>query len=154
MQAVPYMPEVIKSWAIAMRGLLGAFLVSVFITIPVAIWFVDLSHRRGRSILQKRHERGAMLVDRDILHAEISQHNLEKFEEEATVSFPSLSPGQVLRLPFRTRKEGGIHHPYTLAGIPFPHRTEQTLVMLIGTTGSAQTDRKSTRLNYSTYCVS
>src|SRR3546814_17303748 len=100
-----------------MRGLLGAFLVSVFITIPVAIWFVDLSHRRGRSILQKRHERGAMLVDRDILHAEISQHNLEKFEEEAKVSFPSLSPGQVLRLPFRTRKEGGIHHPYTLAGI-------------------------------------
>src|SRR3546814_3206040 len=85
-----------------MRGLLGAFLVSVFITIPVAIWFVDLSHRRGRSILQKRHERGAMLVDRDILHAEISQHNLEKFEEEAKDSFPSLSPGQVLRL---TRSE-------------------------------------------------
>ena len=122
-----------------MRGLLGAFLVSVFITIPVAIWFVDLSHRRGRSILQERHERGAMLVDRDILHAEISQHNLEKFEEEAKVSFPSLSPGQVLRLPFRTRKEGGIHHPYTLAGIPFPHRTEQSHVMLIGTTGSGKT---------------
>lgn len=139
MQAVPYIPEVIKAWAIAMRGLLGAFLVSVFITIPVAIWFVDLSHRRGRSILQERHERGAMLVDRDILHAEISQHNLEKFEEEAKVSFPSLSPGQVLRLPFRTRKEGGIHHPYTLAGIPFPHRTEQSHVMLIGTTGSGKT---------------
>src|SRR3546814_3668260 len=83
MQAVPYIPEVIKAWAIAMRGLLGAFLVSVFMTIPVAIWFVDLSHRRGRSILQKRHERGAMLVDRDILHAEISQPNLEKFEEDA-----------------------------------------------------------------------
>src|SRR3546814_16613900 len=80
-----------------------------------------------------------MLVDRDILHAEISQHNLEKFEEEAKVSFPSLSPGQVLRLPFRTRKEGGIHHPYTLAGIPFPHRTEQSHVMLLGTTGSGQT---------------
>ncbi|WP_454890505.1 type IV secretion system DNA-binding domain-containing protein [Sphingopyxis chilensis] len=139
MQAVPYIPEVIKAWAIAMRGLLGAFLVSVFITIPVAIWFVDLSHRRGRSILQERHERGAMLVDRDILHAEISQHNLEKFEEEVKVSFPSLSPGQVLRLPFRTRKEGGIHHPYTLAGIPFPHRTEQSHVMLIGTTGSGKT---------------
>src|SRR5690606_36692075 len=74
-----------------------------------------------------------------ILHAEISQHNLEKFEEESKVSFPSLSPGQVLRLPFRTRKEGGIHHPYTLAGIPFPHRTEQSHVMLIGTTGSGKT---------------
>src|SRR3546814_7820870 len=80
-----------------------------------------------------------MLGDRDILHAEISQHNLEKFEEEAKVSFPSLSPGQVLRLPFRTRKEGGIHHPYPLAGIPFPHRNEQSHVLLIGTNGSRKT---------------
>src|SRR3546814_4335240 len=55
MQAVPYIPEVIKAWAIAMRGLLGAFFVSVFIPIPLSIWFVDLSHRRGRSILQNRH---------------------------------------------------------------------------------------------------
>ena len=71
MQAVPYIPEVIKAWSTAMRGLLGAFLISIFVTIPVAIWFVDLSHRRGRSILQERHERGAMLVARDILQAEI-----------------------------------------------------------------------------------
>ncbi|PBN42939.1 type IV secretion system DNA-binding domain-containing protein [Sphingobium sp. D43FB] len=139
MQAVPYIPEVIKAWAIAMRGLLGAFLVSIFITIPVAIWFVDLSHRRGRSILQERHERGAMLVARDILHAEISQHNLEKFEEEVRERLPGMSPGQVLHLPFRTRKEAGIHHPYTLAGVPFPHRTEQSHLMLIGTTGSGKT---------------
>jgi type IV conjugative transfer system coupling protein TraD len=139
MAAVPYIPEVIKAWAIAMRGLLGAFLVSIFITIPVAIWFVDLSHRRGRSILQERHERGAMLVTRDILLDEIGQYNLEKFQEEAREHFPGMSPGQVLHLPFRTRKDAGIHHPYTLAGIPFPHRTEQSHAMLIGTTGSGKT---------------
>lgn len=139
MKAVPYVPEVIKAWAIAVRGLLGAFLVSIFITIPVAIWFVDISRRRGRSILQERHERGAMLVDRQLLLADIQQHNLEKFEQEARASFPGLSPRQVLALPFRTRREGGIHHPYTLAGIPWPHRTEQSHTMLIGTTGSGKT---------------
>jgi type IV conjugative transfer system coupling protein TraD len=139
MPAVPYIPEVIKAWAVAMRGLLGALLVSIFITIPVAIWFVDLSHRRGRSILQERHERGAMLVASDILQAEIGQHNLERFEEEARERFPTLSASQVLRLPFRTRKEAGIHHPYALAGVPFPHRIEQSHVMLIGTTGSGKT---------------
>src|SRR3546814_7458563 len=64
MQAVPYIPEVIRAWDTATRGLLGAFLISIFIAIPTAIWFIDLSHRRGRSILQERHERGAMLVDR------------------------------------------------------------------------------------------
>src|SRR3546814_6730613 len=67
MPAVPYIPEVIRAWTVAMRGLLGAFLISAFITIPLTIWFIDISHRRGRAILQERHERGAMLVDQDIL---------------------------------------------------------------------------------------
>jgi len=139
MPAVPYIPDVIAAWATAMRGLIGAFLVSVFITIPVAIWFVDLSHRRGRSILQERHERGAMLVDRGILQSEITDHNRAKFEEEANSLFPGLPSRQVLALPFRARKQAGIHHPYTLAGIPYPHRTEQSHTMLIGTTGSGKT---------------
>ncbi|MCF8706978.1 type IV secretion system DNA-binding domain-containing protein [Rhizorhapis sp. SPR117] len=139
MAAVPYIPEVIKAWAIAVRGLIGAFLVSIFITIPIVIWFVDISYRRGRSILQERHERGAMLVDREILVSEINRHNLAKFEEEARNLFPGLSSTRVLQLPFRARKESGIHHPYTLAGIPYPHRTEQSHTMLIGTTGSGKT---------------
>ncbi|RVT38668.1 type IV secretion system DNA-binding domain-containing protein [Sphingobium algorifonticola] len=139
MKAVPYIPEVIRAWAVAMRGLLGAFLVSIFITIPAAIWFVDISHRRGRSILQERHERGAMLVDRTVLLAEINEHNRAKFETEASDLCPGMSPRQVLALPFAKRKQAGIHHPYTLAGIPFPHRTEQSHVMLIGTTGSGKT---------------
>ena len=139
MKAVPYVPEVITAWAVAMRGLIGAFLVSIFITIPAAIWFVDISHRRGRSILHERHERGAMLVDRTVLLAEINEHNRIKFEEEAADLFPGLSARQVLALPFRARKDAGIHHPYTLAGIPFPHRTEQSHAMLIGTTGSGKT---------------
>ena len=139
MKAVPYIPEVIKAWSVAMRGLIGAILVSVFVTIPATIWFIDISNRRGRSILQERHERGAMLVDRSVLLAEIAEHNRAKFVEEAAELFPGLTPRQVLALPFRARKEAGIHHPYTLAGIPFPHRTEQSHVMLIGTTGSGKT---------------
>ncbi|MEA3391083.1 MAG: type IV secretion system DNA-binding domain-containing protein [Pseudomonadota bacterium] len=139
MPAVPYIPEVIKAWAIAMRGLLAAFFVSIFVTIPVALWFVDLSRRRGKTILQERHERGAMLVARDLLFSEISQHNYAKFEEEARACFPGLAARKVLALPFRQRKAGGIHHPYTLAGIPYPHRTEQSHTMLIGTTGSGKT---------------
>jgi type IV conjugative transfer system coupling protein TraD len=139
MKAVPYIPEVIEAWAVAMRGLLGAFLISVFLTVPAAIWFIDISHRRGRSMLQERHERGAMLVERKVLLAEIAEHNRMKFAEDAAEIFPAMPSRQVLSLPFRARKEAGIHHPYTLAGIPFPHRTEQSHVMLIGTTGSGKT---------------
>jgi len=139
MPVVPRIPDVIKAWGVAMRGLLGAFLVSVFVTIPIAIWFVDMARRRGRSILQERHERGAMLVSRDLLYSEVAQHNFAKFDEEASAAFPSLSSRQVLDLPFAARKEGGIHHPYTLAGVPFPHRMEQSHTMLVGTTGSGKT---------------
>ena len=111
MPYVPHVPEVIRAWSVAMRGLLRALLVSIFVAIPLAIWFIDMSRKRGRSILQERHERGAMLVSRDLLHSEVVQHNRAKFEDEARRSFPSLSVGQVLRLPFAERKAGGIHHP-------------------------------------------
>lgn len=139
MPLVNTLPDVIKAWGIAMRGLLGAFLVSLILTVPIAVWFVDISHRRGKSILQEHHERGAMLISADRLAAEVAQHNLEKFEEEARTLFPDREPAAVLKLPFDARKAGGIHHPYTIAGIPYPHRTEQSHTMLIGTTGSGKT---------------
>lgn len=139
MPLVPHIPEVIYAWALAIRALVGAVLVSVFVTLPCAIAFVDLARRRGRSILQERHERGAMLVDRDLLYAEVIQHNAAKFEEEVNRVLPHLGPRAVLALPFAARKEAGIHHPYSLAGIPYPHRMEQSHTMLVGTTGSGKT---------------
>ncbi|PKP94693.1 MAG: conjugal transfer protein TraD [Alphaproteobacteria bacterium HGW-Alphaproteobacteria-16] len=139
MAMVQAVPHVEAAWAKALRGLLGALLVASFAAIPLSIWFVDLSRRRGKSILQERHERGAMLVDRDLLHEEVIEHNRARFEAEARDLFPALAPRQVLELPFTARKSGGIHHPYSLAGIPYPHRLEQSHTMLIGTTGSGKT---------------
>lgn len=139
MPVVPTIPEVIQAWSVAVRGLVGAFLISLFLAIPVAIWFVDTSHRRGKRILQERHERGAMLVDRDMLYNEVIQHNYAKFEEEARARFPGHTIARVLELPFGECKAAGIHHPYTLAGIPYPHRMEPSHTMLIGTTGSGKT---------------
>src|SRR3546814_5123848 len=92
MPAVPYIPEVIRAWTVAMRGLLGAFLISAFITIPLTIWFIDISHRRVRAILQERHERGAMLVDRDNLLNEIKEDRKSKrlnYSNSCTSRMPS-----------------------------------------------------------------
>lgn len=139
MPAVPYIPAVQKAWDTTIRALIGSLLVSVFVVAPLAIWFIDISRRRGKSILQERHERGAMLVTCDVLASEIAQHNLAKFEEDAGQLFPRISPAAVLRLPFLERKAAGIHHPYTLAGVSYPHRLEQSHTMLIGTTGAGKT---------------
>jgi type IV conjugative transfer system coupling protein TraD len=136
---VPYVPEVAAAWSKALRGILGSILIATFVTIPFAIWYVEFANRRGKSIVQERHERGAMLVDRDMLYDEIVQHNRGEFEKDAKKFFPKLTSKQVLQLPFSERKAGGIHHPYELAGIPYPHRLEQSHTMLIGTTGSGKT---------------
>jgi type IV conjugative transfer system coupling protein TraD len=139
MAQVADVPAVIAAWAKAMRGLVGAILLSLLATIPLALWFVDISRKRGKSILQERHERGAMLVEREVLHAEVVAHNLREFEAEAAQLLPGSTPAQVRALPFVERKRAGIHHPYILAGIPYPHRLEQSHTMLIGTTGAGKT---------------
>lgn len=139
MAQVADVPAVIAALAKAMRGLVGAILLSLLAAIPLAVWFVEISRKRGVSILQERHERGAMLVERDLLHAEVVAHNLRQFESEAVAIFPGSTPAQVRAKPFLERKQAGIHHPYSLAGIPWPHRLEQSHTMLIGTTGSGKT---------------
>ncbi|AXB80120.1 type IV secretion system DNA-binding domain-containing protein [Novosphingobium sp. P6W] len=136
---VPFVPEVAAAWGKAVRGILGSMLIASFVTVPAAIWYVEFANRRGKSIVQERHERGAMLVERDMLYEEIVQHNTIEFEKDAAKLFPNLSVKQVLQLPFADRKAAGIHHPYDLAGIPYPHRLEQSHTMLIGTTGAGKT---------------
>jgi type IV secretory pathway TraG/TraD family ATPase VirD4 len=74
-----------------------------------------------------------------MLRSEIIEHNRIKFEEDVAQLCPGMKPADILRLPFAERKGRGIHHPYSLGGIPFPYRLEQSHVMLIGTTGSGKT---------------
>ena len=136
---VPYVPEVILAWHKAVRGLLGSVAIASCITVPLSIWYIDFSARRGKAMIQERHERGAMLVERDLLYSEIAEHNKVEFVKEAVRLFPGKTPEYVLGLKFKARKAGGVHHPYSVAGIPFPHRLEQSHFMTLGTTGSGKT---------------
>lgn len=136
---VPYVPEVVMAWGKAVRGVVGSAAIATCLTAPLSIWYVDFSARRGKAMIQERHERGAMLVERDVLYKEIVEHNKVEFVKEAKGLFPDKTPEAVLNLKFGARKAGGIHHPYYIAGIPYPHRLEQSHTMLIGTTGAGKT---------------
>ena len=46
---------------------------------------------------------------------------------------------ELLAMPLVERKAAGIHHAYSLAGVPFPWRTEQAHTMMIGSTGTGKT---------------
>lgn len=136
---VPFVPEVILAWHKAVKGFIASLVVASCITVPLSIWYIDFSARRGKAMIQERHERGAMLVDRDLLYSEIAAHNKVEFIKEAARLYPGQAPEQVLKLKFKARKAGGIHHPYSVAGIPFPYRLEQSHFMTLGTTGSGKT---------------
>ena len=45
----------------------------------------------------------------------------------------------VMAMPLAPRKAAGIHHAYSLAGVAFPWRTEQSHTMMIGSTGTGKT---------------
>ena len=136
---VPYVPEVMAACAKAKRALIGSFLIATFVAVPLAIWYIDYAKRRGSEILNEHHERGAMLVERDVLYRAVASHNRKSFVADAARFFPGHDPDAVLKMPFDARKAAGIHHPYKLAGIPYPHRLEQSHTMLIGTTGAGKT---------------
>nr|WP_165388428.1 replication initiation protein RepC [Sphingomonas populi] len=139
MFAVPYVPSVQQACAVAIRCVLAALLGSLFLSVPLTIWFVSISRKRGENILKERHERGAMLVERDVLIDEIRAHNLREFRKDCEAFKPPLDPVKVAGLPIRRRVDLGIHVPYTIASVPFPHRLEQSHAMLIGTTGAGKT---------------
>lgn len=136
---VPYHPAVVAAWNAALRILFAAALGSVFICIPMTIWFVEYSRKRGKDILRERHERGALLITKTELENEIIAHNQAEFGKECASKDPPVSPSDVLRKSMRERVAEGFHAPYRLAGIPYPWRLEQSHAMFIGTTGAGKT---------------
>jgi type IV conjugative transfer system coupling protein TraD len=136
---IPFVPDVQVAWTKAMHALLGALFAATLFALPVIWWFVTLAQRRGSSILEERHERGAMLVTRDVLLADVLAHNEREFTKSAAVLFPKLRAKEVRALPLKTRLKAGLHHPYSLAGIPYPYGLEASHTILVGTTGAGKT---------------
>jgi type IV conjugative transfer system coupling protein TraD len=132
-------PDVVIAWNKLMRAIWGSLFISLFVAVPIAVWFVDFSKRRGKSILEERHQRGAMLVDGAELAAVINAHNRDMLEAEVANQLPGKTLQQVFAMPLVERKAAGIHHAYSVADVPFPWRTEQAHTIMIGSTGTGKT---------------
>ncbi len=132
-------PDVVIAWNKLMRAIWGSLFISLFVAVPIAVWFVDFSKRRGKSILEERHQRGAMLVDGPELAAVINAHNRDMLEAEVANQLPGKTLQQVFAMPLVERKAAGIHHAYSVADVPFPWRTEQAHTIMIGSTGTGKT---------------
>nr|WP_206066218.1 type IV secretion system DNA-binding domain-containing protein [Novosphingobium sp. ERN07] len=132
-------PDVVIAWNKLMRAIWGSLFISLFVAVPIAVWFIDFSKRRGKSILEERHQRGAMLVDGAQLADVINAHNRDMLGLEVVQQLPGKTLQDVLAMPLIERKAAGIHHAYSMAGVPFPWRTEQAHTIMIGSTGTGKT---------------
>jgi hypothetical protein len=132
-------PDVVIAWNKLTRAFLGSLFISLFVALPLTVWFIDYSRKRGKAILEERHQRGAMLVDAPALAAAIHEHNRAALIAEVAERLPGRTLEQVLAMPLAERKAAGIHHAYTIAGVPYPWRTEQAHAMMIGSTGTGKT---------------
>ncbi|MCB2056450.1 MAG: type IV secretion system DNA-binding domain-containing protein [Novosphingobium sp.] len=132
-------PDVVIAWNKLMRAIWGSLFISLFVAVPIAVWFIDFSKRRGKSILEERHQRGAMLVDGTQLAEVINAHNRDMLGLEVAQRLPGRTLQDVLAMPLIERKTAGIHHAYSMADVPFPWRTEQAHTIMIGSTGTGKT---------------
>ncbi len=139
MAHLPMHPDVAAAWSIFLRCLLAALLGASVLTVPLTIWFTNLAHERGTDILKERHERGAMLVERDVLIEEIGSYNFKKLADLVQRDGRGFDPLKLARSSVKTRLTYGFHVPYTIADIPYPFDLERTHGMLIGTTGTGKT---------------
>lgn len=139
MSIVPYHPAVERAWAKAVQVSISAGLGAAFICVPLTVWFVDFSKRRGTDILTERHERGAVLVTHGELAKAITNHNWNAHVSECRKRRPAVDPDKILAEPLKDRVRAGLHAPYRLAGVPVPWRLEQSHAMFIGTTGAGKT---------------
>ena len=144
---VPYHPAVVEAWEKTWRIVWATFVIASIVAAPVIMWFITWANKRGSDILKERHERGAMLVERPVLVREIKAHNQDQFSQECRSGTPQRNPAMVAQLSLPDRVDLGIHTPYSIAGIPYPWRLEQSHTMMIGTTGTGKTTQLRSLVN-------
>jgi type IV conjugative transfer system coupling protein TraD len=110
-------------------------MLAAFITVPAIAAFAWLAAWFGRRSKESRHERGATLAELPALVTEIEAHNAR---ERASEYRRLVGSGWRYASPAELR-EAGLYEPYSLAGVPYPWRLEQSHAMLIGTTGTGKT---------------
>lgn len=128
-------PLMATAWAKCLAAARDAALLGAVITIPATLAFAWAAAWFGRRSKESKHERGATLTELPALIAEIAAHNAG---ERASEYRRILGPGWRLTSPAE-RRTARMYEPYSLAGVPFPWRLEQSHAMLIGTTGTGKT---------------
>ena len=103
MGMVPYHPAVEAAWSRAIQVTVSSMLGAAFICVPLSVWFIDFSRRRGADILTERHERGSVLIGFQKLADAIARHNWKEHVRECLSRDPAEDPEDVLKEDLKSR---------------------------------------------------
>ena len=133
---VEHFPSVVRAWDTLTGVLVRSAWLSALIALPATAAFVWIAARFGRNSKARKHQRGRRLVSTDELLRMVTAVNRSRRAAELRAVL-----GKAWR--FASRKElarAGLDFlPFSLAGIPWPWREEQTHAMLVGSTGTGKT---------------
>ena len=129
-------PPVVRAWGAFVAVLEHAAWRTLLILAPLLIVFFWVAARFGEHSKARQHQRGRWLATTAELVRMVRAYNRACEADELRKAL-----GRGWR--FATRAEranvGLLHRPFSLAGVPWPWRQEQTHAMLIGSTGTGKT---------------
>jgi type IV conjugative transfer system coupling protein TraD len=132
-------PPLMAAWTRFWSAMGGGLTYGSLIGVPLAILATGAFQRYGARLTKRKHKRGSQLVGIDALVAEIATYNDDVGRSDRDADRRRiLGPQAWRKAPFVSRQAliaAGMYEPYTLAGVSYPWRTEQTHSMLVGTTG-------------------
>jgi type IV conjugative transfer system coupling protein TraD len=139
---VPIFPPVQASWRLLIATIVRALEITALIGLPACLVYTWVSHRIGNKALRRNHERGATRAPVSELIRQVNASNREDGRVERNEDYRRLlGPLWWLWAPFARRDEliaAGMYLPYTIAGVPYPWRAEQTHMFAVGTTGTGK----------------
>ena len=139
---VPEYPPVQQSWQLLITTFAAALQFTAIVALPVCFFYTWASRWIGRRVLRRNHERGATIGPVAELVDRIDAFNEDKAKAEREAQYQHLlGPKWRSLAPFlkpSERPKPDPYEPYTIAGIPYPWRTEQTHMFSVGTTGTGK----------------
>lgn len=127
------------AWAEAIAALWRATWMTLLFVVPAFTFYCWYAIRFGKKARQRAHLGGAQLVSYGELVSLVKERNQPQRATDMRAHFGNTWPLQSRLVTPQELDAAGIYRPYTLAGVPFPYRLEQSHVMLIGTTGTGKT---------------
>ena len=135
-------PPLQAAWLRLWSAVSGGVLYGSLIGVPLAMVSTVVLRKFGHGLTERKHKRGAQLASAEQLRADVIAFNLETgADDRAADKRRILGRGAWHKAPLWTKRElidAGMYEPFTLAGIPYPWRAEQSHTMLVGTTGTGK----------------